>query len=73
MQSITLTDDELTEITGLIQPAAQQRWFRLNYGIEGSRRADGSLSIPRALYFEKAGLATPRAQKTPSLRLRNAS
>lgn len=73
MQSITLTADELFEITKLKQGAAQQRWFRLNYGIEAPRRPDGSISVPRALYMEKIGLKTARPEKAPSLRLRNAS
>lgn len=69
--SITLTAEELKDITGLIRPAAQQRWFKDNMGIEATRRADGSLSVPRALYMQKAGIKP--AEKKPELRLANAS
>lgn len=69
--SITLTNDELRDITGLVRPAAQERWFRENMGIQATRRADGSLSVPRALYLQKAGIKP--AEKKPELRLANAS
>ncbi|WP_421722374.1 DUF4224 domain-containing protein [Alloalcanivorax xenomutans] len=70
-EPITLTREELEDITGLKQAAAQERWFRLHYGIQAERRADGSLSVPRRLYYQKAGIQQPKAE--PQLRFSNAS
>lgn len=64
--NITLTQDELVEITGYQKAAYQRQWLAERYGIHAERRADGSLSVPRALYHQKAGITTERA---PELRL----
>lgn len=69
--NITLTTEELRDITGLRRPSAQKRWFRDNLGIEAMQRADGSLSVPRDLYMQKAGIKP--STKAPQLRLVNAS
>lgn len=69
--SITLTQNELYDITHLKRPSAQARWLREQYGIEANRRPDGSLSVPKQLYFQKAGIAKPAPRK-PKLRLSDA-
>lgn len=63
---ITLTQDEIREITALVRPSAQARWFKMRYGIDAERRADGSLSVPRQLYYQKAGVKQSRPE--PQLR-----
>lgn len=68
--SIVLSDQELADITGLQRPTAQARWLRETYGITAAKRADGSLSVPRALYLKKAGLGDSGTNEPePQLRL----
>jgi len=55
-EHITLTQDELLEITGYTQAAAQARWFLEAYQIHAKYKAGGGLSIPRALYLQQAGI-----------------
>ena len=65
-EPITLTKDELEDITGRCRPSAQKRWLAERYGIHAEPRPDGSLSVPRALYYQKAGIKTERK---PELRI----
>lgn len=68
--SIVLSDQELCDITGLQRPTAQARWLKDTYGIMAAKRADGTLSVPRALYLKKAGLGDSNASDPePQLRL----
>ena len=55
-EPITLTQEELLEITGYTQPAAQARWLLEAYQIHAKYKAGGGLSIPRALYLQQAGI-----------------
>ncbi|MEH6784722.1 MAG: DUF4224 domain-containing protein [Alcanivorax jadensis] len=61
-ESIVLTDEELVEITRRVRPSAQQRWLSDTYGINAERRPDGSLSVPRQLYYQKAGIRVTKKQ-----------
>lgn len=67
-EPITLLQSEIEEITGLVQPTAQARWFKLNYGIATPFRGDGKISVPRKLYYQKAGIK-PGERRKPQLRL----
>jgi hypothetical protein len=44
-----LTPEQLEDLTGLTQPAAQLRWLRKN-GIEAYERADGKPRVPAAQF-----------------------
>ena len=64
-EPITLTAEELQDITGRQRPSAQKRWLADTYGIHAEPRPDGSLSVPRALYYQKAGI---KVERTPEIR-----
>tara|TARA_R110000851_G_C13101290_1_gene568431 strand:- start:12672 stop:12905 length:234 start_codon:yes stop_codon:yes gene_type:complete len=66
-ESIVLSKEEIEAITRLQRPSAQARWLRLHYGIEAPQRADGSLSVPRLLYYQKAKIQPP-PKPEPQLR-----
>jgi hypothetical protein len=66
-EPIVLTKEEIEAITGLQQPSAQARWLQLHYGIHAPRRADGLLSVPRLLYYQKAKIQSP-PKPEPQLR-----
>ncbi len=44
-----LTPEQLVDLTGLTQPAAQLRWLRKN-GITAYERADGRPRVPEAQF-----------------------
>lgn len=46
MAEAFLTDAELEDLSGLVQPAAQVRWLRKN-GVHHYVRADGQVRVPR--------------------------
>lgn len=46
MTEAFLTDAELEDMTGLVQPAAQVRWLRKN-NVHHYVRADGQVRVPR--------------------------
>lgn len=47
---ITLTPEELVQITGYQRSAEQLKWFRA-LGVPAKRRADGSVSVGREHYL----------------------
>jgi len=65
-EPIVLTDDEIKQITGYVQPSAQQRWLIQNLGVSAERRADGSLSVDRRAYYQKRGI---KIERRPELRI----
>lgn len=66
-ESITLTKEEIEEITGLVRPSAQQKWLRDRYGIHAEPRGDGTLSVARQLYYQKVGISAQKKTK-PKMR-----
>lgn len=46
MSALYMSHDELQELTGLIQPAAQIRWLKAN-GVEHFVRVDGKPRVPK--------------------------
>lgn len=55
-EPITLTQEELQEITGLSRASAQARWLMETYQIQAYKTGRG-LSVPRLLYYQRAGIA----------------
>ena len=55
-EPITLTQEELQEITGLSRASAQDRWLMETYQIQAHKTGRG-LSVPRLLYYQQAGIA----------------
>lgn len=49
-QPITLTAEELVEVTGYQRAAEQLKWFRA-LGLPAKRRADGTVSVAREHYL----------------------
>ncbi len=56
-EPITLTREELQEITGYNKASAQARWLMEAYQIQAKHKAGGGLSVPRLLYYQQAGIA----------------
>jgi hypothetical protein len=67
-QPLTLTPEELVEITGYTRGAEQLKWFRA-LGVPAKRRADGSVSVAREHYL-RAGTKAPKAEIESRPRLR---
>lgn len=71
MSDSFLTADELEDLTGLVQPAAQARWLKKER-IRARRRADGALRVlwddVRARPQERAMPAQPNFSALPSVR-----
>ena len=53
-EPITLTKEELVDITGCDTPCGQAEWFVWAYGLTARARPDGTLSVPRATYLQLA-------------------
>lgn len=53
-ESITLTLEELADITGCDTPGEQAEWFVWAYGLTTRARPDGTLSVPRSTYLQLA-------------------
>lgn len=56
-QPITLTPEELVQITGYQRAAEQLKWFHA-LGVPAKRRADGTVSVAREHYL-RAGTKQP--------------
>lgn len=57
-----LTEEQLVDLTGLTQPAAQVRWLKAN-GVRHFVRADGHVRVPKkAVEGEDAGAGPVSAQ-----------
>ncbi|WP_290539069.1 DUF4224 domain-containing protein [Alcanivorax sp.] len=59
---ITLTQEKLEEITGYSRTSAQARWLMEAYQIQAKYKAGGGLSVPRLLYFQRAGISIDTAE-----------
>lgn len=70
-EPITLTQEELEEITGYSRTSAQARWLMEAYQIQAKHKAGGGLSVPRLLYYQRAGVAidTPEQDEQPTMNL----
>jgi hypothetical protein len=68
-QPITLTPEELVEITGYQRSAEQLKWFRA-LGVPARRRADGTVSVGREHYLRYGikAAAAPVESRTVVLR-----
>lgn len=58
-EPITLTKEELVDITGCDTPGDQAEWFVWAYGLTPRARPDGTLSIPRETYLRLASTLAP--------------
>jgi hypothetical protein len=65
MQPLTLTADELKELTGYQQRTRQVRWLREVLKIDPPRRADGLAIVTRAQLEAAIGGARPEAANGP--------
>jgi len=65
-QPITLTPEELVEITGYQRAAEQLKWFRA-LGVPAKRRADGTVSVAREHYLRHGTKAAPTVESSPRL------
>jgi Domain of unknown function (DUF4224) len=68
--ALTLTPEEILEITGYRRAQEQLRWFKA-LGVPARRRADGSVSVAREHYL-RAGSSRPApvaVESPPPLRL----
>jgi Domain of unknown function (DUF4224) len=69
--SLTLTPEEIVEITGYRRGHEQLRWFR-SLGVPAKRRPDGSVSVAREHYFALGRGREPgaaRVELLPRLKL----
>jgi hypothetical protein len=65
---LTLTHDELIEVTGYTRGAEQLKWFKA-LGVPARRRADGSVSVCREHYLRAGTKVSPAAlDSRPRLR-----
>jgi hypothetical protein len=64
MQPLTLTPEELVEITGYTRGAEQLKWFRA-LGVPAKRRADGTMSVAREHYLRAGVKAAPEEKRRP--------
>jgi hypothetical protein len=70
-RSLTLTPEEILEITGYRRAHEQLRWFKA-LGVPAKRRADGSVSVAREHYLRVGASRTsaaPGVEFSPRLRL----
>jgi Domain of unknown function (DUF4224) len=68
--SLTLTPEEILEITGYRRAHEQLRWFKA-FGVPAKRRGDGTVSVAREHYLRAgASRASPvTVESSPHLRL----
>lgn len=69
--SLTLTPEEIVEITGYRRAHEQLTWFK-GLGVPAKRRADGSVSVAREHYLRAGSSRTStvtRVESAPRLRL----
>jgi hypothetical protein len=69
--SLTLTPEEILEITGYRRAHEQLRWFNA-FGVPAKRRADGTVSVARGHYLQAGSSrasAAPGVEFLPRLRL----
>lgn len=59
--SLTLTEEELFDLTGRVQPAAQIRWL-VREGYRFDRNADGRPKVSRAHYLKRQGVVEKRQE-----------
>jgi hypothetical protein len=65
--TLTLTPDELVEVTGYVRGADQLRYFQ-NLGVPAHRRPDGTVSVCRQHYIELRRTTSPEQAPRPRLR-----
>ncbi len=65
MSSLYLSPDEMSELTGLTQGAAQIRWLQKN-GIRHFVRADGKPRVPRRAVTEEADSSSASLDLQPN-------
>ena len=65
--SLTLTAEELVEITGYTRGAEQLMWFR-GLGVPAKRRADGTVSVAREHYLRAGTKVAPVESRAPRLK-----
>jgi hypothetical protein len=69
--SLTLTPEEILEITGYRRAHEQLMWFKA-FGVPAKRRADGTVSVAREHYLQAGSSrasAAPGVEFSPRLRL----
>jgi hypothetical protein len=68
MSALTLTADELRDLTGKQRPSAQARALNA-MGIEFKRRADGTVAVDRGHYERvmEGGTPKPRKKAEPAI------
>jgi hypothetical protein len=64
-QPITLTAEELVEVTGYQRAAEQLKWFKA-LGVPAKRRADGTVSVAREHYLSIGKPAAAEIDSTPA-------
>jgi hypothetical protein len=67
---ITLTPEELLEITGYQRAAEQLKWFRA-LGVPAKRRADGTVSVAREHYLRHGSKGAAAAVESRAVVLRS--
>jgi Domain of unknown function (DUF4224) len=65
--SLTLTAEELVEITGYTRSFEQLKWFR-GLGVPAKRRADGTVSVAREHYLRAGTKVAPVESRAPRLK-----
>lgn len=62
--SVLLTDDELKELSGLTQGAAQARYLRCAFGLNVPRRPDGRVRVTWDVINQAMRQTKPQAATT---------
>lgn len=67
MDTLTMTESEIYEVTGYKQPARQRRYFE-SLGIPVHTRPDGSVSVCRHHFLELKTRAEAKSERVPQLK-----
>lgn len=65
-----LTPEQLADLTGYVQGAAQIRWLRKN-GIDHTVRADGKPRVPAVAFTSTRTAPAPRGPNLDAVRIRH--